>query len=412
MSLRFGRLTRPAVRSLETGQRISEHGITAEKQTNGDVRYTVNVMVDGQRVHRVVGRESEGVTREQAERYIEKVRTEAREGRLDLPKGRKLHRSVAEAGPEYLRKMEESGGKDLANKRRHLEQHLIPYFGSTRLDKITEFELRKYRKHKKEQGLADASINRHMATLLHMLNRAASKDWGWIRPEAKPPIPKVKEARKKINILNDAQAERLMKAALADQDGHAWLFVLFGLNAAMRHSEILQRRYDEIDWHHCRIWINKAKAGEREQPVTPSLRDALQRQREMEADPEGWIFPSKTKNAKTPHRQSMAKQFERIVKRAGLIRGQCTPHTMRHTAITRLVKAGIDLATIKAISGHKTLSMILHYTHVHGVHVDDAISVLDTGFPGDITPELHTAPEAGPTRSHFALAVSDGNSAA
>jgi integrase len=170
---------------------------------------------------------------------------------------------------------------------------------------------------------------------------------------------------------------------------------MFGLNAAMRHGEILQRRYDEVDWDHCRLWINRAKAGEREQPITPSLRDALLRQREMDPDPDGWIFPSKTKGAKTPYRQSMAKQFERVVRRAGLIPGQCTPHIMRHTAIKQLVKAGVDFATIKAISGHKTLAMILHYSHVHGVHVDDAISVLDTGFPASITPELHTAQNAG-----------------
>jgi integrase len=391
MALRFQRLTRPAIRAMELGQRIAEHGISAEKQSNGDVRYSINVMVDGQRIHRVVGRESEGVTREQAERYIEKVRTEAREGRLDLPKGRKLHRSVAEAATEYLSKLEESGGKDVANKRRHLDQHLVPYFGTTRLDKITDFELRKYRKKKQADGMADASVNRHMSTLLHMLNRAASKDWGWIRPDSKPAIPRVKEARKKINILSDDQVDRLIQAAMADQDGYVWLFVMFGMNTAMRHSEILQRRYDEVDWDHCRIWINKAKAGEREQPITPSLRDALSRQRDMEDDPDGWIFPSRTKAAGGPHRVAMSKQFQRVVLRAGLVPAQCTPHIMRHTAITRLVKANVDFATIKAISGHKTMAMILHYSHVHGVHVDDAISVLDTGISGAIAPELHMA---------------------
>ena len=390
MALRFQRLTRPAIRALQAGERLQEHGITAERLPNGDARYIVNVMVDGQRIHRVVGRESEGVTREQAERYIEKVRTEAREGRLDLPKGRKLHRSVAEAASEYLTKLEESGGKDVANKRRHLDQHLVPYFGTTRLDKITDFELRKYRKKKLGNGMADASINRHMSTLLHMLNRAASKDWGWIKPESKPAVPKVKEARKRINILSDGQVDRLIHAAMADQDGYVWLFVMFGMNTAMRHSEILQRRYDEVDWEHCRIWINKAKAGEREQPITPSLRDALSRQRDMEADPDGWIFPSRTKAAGGPHRIAMSKQFHRVVLRAGLMPAQCTPHIMRHTAITRLVKANVDFATIKAISGHKTMAMILHYSHVHGVHVDDAISVLDTGISDAVTPESHT----------------------
>ena len=404
MALKFSRLTRPAIRAMELGQRINEHGIIAAKQTNGDIRYSVNVMVDGQRVHRVVGRESEGVTREQAERYIEKVRTEAREGRLDLPKGRKLHRSVAEAATEYLNKLEESGGKDVANKRRHLNQHLVPYFVTTRLDKITDFELRKYRKHKRGLGMADASINRHMSTLLHMLNRAASKDWGWIRPESKPTIQRVKEARKKINILSNEQVDRLINAAMGDQDGYVWLFVLFGLNTAMRHSEILERRYDEIDWDHCRIWINKAKAGEREQPITPSLRDALMRQREMEADQDGWIFPSRNKVARTPHRVSLAKQFARVVLRAGLIPAQCTPHIMRHTAITRLVKANVDFATIKAISGHKTMAMILHYSHVHGAHVDDAISVLDTGNSDALTQELHTvASGAGFKRMRLVL---------
>ena len=62
MTLRFARLTRPAIRKLQAGERITEHGITAERLRDGDVRYSVNVMVDGQRVHRVVGRGSDGVS--------------------------------------------------------------------------------------------------------------------------------------------------------------------------------------------------------------------------------------------------------------------------------------------------------------------------------------------------------------
>ncbi len=85
MALKFTKLTRPGVRSLRLGEKISEHGIVAERRANGDVRFSVSIMVDRERIHRVVGRESEGVTREQAERLIERLRTEAREGRLQLP---------------------------------------------------------------------------------------------------------------------------------------------------------------------------------------------------------------------------------------------------------------------------------------------------------------------------------------
>ena len=66
MALKFSKLTRPNIRKLAEGKKIMEHGITFERFTNGDGRYTVNIMVDGQRVHRVIGRESEGVTRKQA----------------------------------------------------------------------------------------------------------------------------------------------------------------------------------------------------------------------------------------------------------------------------------------------------------------------------------------------------------
>lgn len=142
MALRFQRLTRPAIRGMVVGERINEHGISVEKQANGDVRYSVNVMVEGQRIHRVVGRSSEGVTREQAERLIETLRTRAREGRLDLPKGRKTHRSFAEAADEYLTRLEESGGKNLGPKTMHLRNHLKPYFGTQRLDQLKESTLR------------------------------------------------------------------------------------------------------------------------------------------------------------------------------------------------------------------------------------------------------------------------------
>jgi hypothetical protein len=54
---------------------------------------------------------------------------------------------------------------------------------------------------------------------------------------------------------------------------------------------------------------------------------------------------------------------------------------MRHTAITKLVQAGVDLPTIKRISGHKTMKMVERYTHVHGKHIDAGIAVLGRALP-------------------------------
>ena len=70
------------IRQLGTGQAINEHGITVERLANGDLRYSVNIMVDGRRIHRVIGRESDGVTRTQAEEFIERARSKARDDQL------------------------------------------------------------------------------------------------------------------------------------------------------------------------------------------------------------------------------------------------------------------------------------------------------------------------------------------
>ena len=93
----------------------------------------------------------------------------------------------------------------------------------------------------------------------------------------------------------------------------------------------------------------------------------------------------------------MGKPFRRAATVAGLDPNVVTPHVMRHTAITRLVQAGVDLPTIQKISGHKTLAMVLRYTHVHGQHIDRAISAIGTPIPepdankttGTTTQELH-----------------------
>lgn len=384
MSIRFSKLTRPAIKALASGQSLSEHGIIAKRLANGDTAYSVNVMVDGQRIHRAIGRSSDGVTRQQAEDAIEAFRTKAREGRLDLPSGRKLHRTFSEAADEYIRRLEETDGKNVPIKKRQLRLYLKPAFGTERLDNISEFDLRKYRKERKTAGATAATVNREMATLSHFLRSAA--DWKWIKRDDVPPIPMEKEPRKSITILTDEQSEHLLKAAMADQDGHVWLFVAFGLNAAMRHREILKVRYDQIDFANRRIFIPDAKAGEREQPITAALVEALRKQRKTETDKDGWVFPTKNaKQSKAGHRTNMARPFLRSVVRADLDPDKVTPHTMRHTAVTRLVKAKVDLPTIQRISGHKTLAMVLRYTHVHGDHIDVAIGAINTPVPDAIT---------------------------
>lgn len=108
----------------------------------------------------------------------------------------------------------------------------------------------------------------------------------------------------------------------------------------------------------------------------------------------------------------MRATFARVVQRAGLDPKACTPHVMRHTAITRLVQAGADLPTIKRISGHKTTAMVEHYTHIFGDHINGAMAALDIGVPAAVTQELHTPAPAADLAGNVISDISGTRSAA
>lgn len=400
MSLRFSRLDRLTIRKLRAAEKITEHGITAERLADGDLRYSIGVMVDGKRVHRVIGRDSEGVTRTQCEKFIDQARTDARWDRLSLPKGRKLALTFAAAGAEYLKRLEQGDGKNIPIKARQLRMYLIPFFGSMRLDGITTFTIEKYKRRRHDAGAAAATINRELATLSHIFSKAV--EWRWLDHVPAQP-KKLAESSGRIIALTDEECEALVAAAIGSADPDLWLFVVFGLNTAMRHAEILAARWDQLDLARRRLFIPDAKAGEREQPITPELAELLKKECEMRDDREGWIFPSPHSDSGTGHRVRMDRPFRDAVTRAGLDPETVTPHVMRHTAITRLVEAGVDLPTVQRISGHKTLAMVLRYAHVHGRHIDEAIRALGRTVPRQVenkaadkvTRELHTRTKWG-----------------
>ncbi len=386
MARTFARLTRPAIRALAIGGRITEHGIIAERLKNGDVRYAVDIVCDGQRIHRVVGRESDGVTRAQAETLIEQARTDARAGRLNLPKGRKVASSFNEAAVSYVDRLRKSGGKNIARKQSQLEMHLRPHFGSTRIDKVTDFAVKGYRKARRDAKAADATINRELATLSHMLRSAAR--WGWIRRDDVPTIEKAREGQGRIVSLSAKQCGALLSAAVADEDTDLWIFVAIGLGTGMRHSEMLAIEWAHIDFARRRIFVPLAKAGSRDQPIPADLTDRLAAEHQQRDDAEKFVFPARGRATKTGHRTCFAVSFRRAAVAAGLDDKTITPHVMRHTAVTRLVRAGADIPTIMKISGHKTVAMVLRYTHVDSVHIDAAASALEMDFPCTTHPEV------------------------
>ncbi len=49
-------------------------------------------------------------------------------------------------------------------------------------------------------------------------------------------------------------------------------------------------------------------------------------------------------------------------------------HDLRHEAISRLVESGLSDQQVTAISGHRSMQMLMRYTHLRG---EDLVETLD-----------------------------------
>ena len=200
-------------------------------------------------------------------------------------------------------------------------------------------------------------------------------EWGWT--DRRPKIKRLPENSGRIVYLTTEQAARLVEAAKADANEVVYPFIVIGLETSMRKSEILSIRRENIDLERRVIYIPKAKAGAREQPITKHLAEFLAGYLAVEtASP--WLFPSLA--AKAGRVMDVKKSYRRVVKAAGLDPKQIVRHTLRHTAITHLVQSGVDLPTVKRISGHKTLSMVEKYAHQNGEHIQAAMDKLEERY--------------------------------
>jgi len=208
-----------------------------------------------------------------------------------------------------------------------LNQHLIPFFKNKPLSGIHTFDVERYKKARLETGAAPGTINRELAALSHLLNKAL--EWRWL--DSKPAIIKrLKENLGRITYLTSEQAANLIRESQKDQNPHIYPFIVIGLGTGMRRMEILSIRLKDIALEHKTIHIRNSKTGARSQPMTKELTEFLWGYMEAAEPGQEWLFPSI--GSRTGHVVAIEKAFKRVVTNAGMDPAQVVRHTLRHTA--------------------------------------------------------------------------------
>ena len=154
--------------------------------------------------------------------------------------------------------------------------------------------------------------------------------------------------------LTGAEVDRLIDAAKANRWGHRdATMILVAFRHGLRSSELVDLRWDQIDFSHAVLHVRRAKKGT---PAThPVVGDEMRALRKLqrEQDPKSpFVFTSERGSPFT------TAGFARMVERAGVeakLGFPAHPHMLRHACGFALANKGHDTRALQAYLGHRNI---------------------------------------------------------
>jgi integrase/recombinase XerD len=171
-------------------------------------------------------------------------------------------------------------------------------------------------------------------------------------------------------VLDDQAVRLLLEAPDPGQDSHALrdralLILLYA--TGMRASELGNLKTTDVNFNLGIVRVLGKGAKERIVPVADEalagLREYIQQYRPvLQRDAETkTLFLSRTGRGLS--REDIYRIVRKYVRRAAL-RGNVTPHTLRHCFATQLLANGADLRSVQEMLGHADIATTQVYTHV------------------------------------------------
>jgi len=230
-------------------------------------------------------------------------------------------------------------------------------------------------------GLAPATVRRRVygvSALFRHLSRLGLVDRnpvdGVILPKRRDP---------EITVPSSDHCRRLV-AACANPSERALMlmFVTLGL----RRAELLALKVSDLSADLREVRVVGKGSRVRVLPIPEQTRAALREHLGAceEADQPRPLFPNRAGRPMTE--TTIRRLFERLKRRAGLQNSPLTLHGLRHGCASQLVASGVDVVTVQALLGHRSLDSTMRYLHTTDLRKRDAVEALPDYSTAAVTP--------------------------
>ena len=242
----------------------------------------------------------------------------------------------------------------------------LEYNKNTNINNITNKELKNYIKYLNDNNLNEKSISRNISTLKSFYKFLIINKYTKENPSDMLYIPKIQ--KNLPNTLSEDEIEKLLNINLKDNFSYrnkAMLELMYG--SGLRVSELINLKLQDVDLNDDIVRTFGKGSKERVVPIGDYAKEYLEkyiyeyRSSMLKKENNEYIFLNN--HGKQMTRQGFFKIVKNIAKENGINRS-FSPHTLRHSFASHLLKYGADLRTIQELLGHSDISTTQIYTHI------------------------------------------------
>ena len=227
----------------------------------------------------------------------------------------------------------------------------------------------------RDRNLSQKTISTRVISVKAFTRWLLAEEWLPKDPLARLKVPKVDDKPK--DTLSPDDIDTLLKACDRGTPtgcrDFAMLLLLF--STGLRASELVGLQQTDIDWDTGLITVRRGKGGKyRVLPLGAKVGKALDRYLSHPKRPEsrGAVFLTNTGDPAAY--KTLQGALIRLEERTGI---HANAHRFRHSAAIQYLRGGGQVQNLRAMLGHSTLEMSLHYARVAGVDLTEAHMTAD-----------------------------------
>lgn len=230
-----------------------------------------------------------------------------------------------------------------------------------------------------DKGNSAVARGRKLAVLKSFFKYLTAESKVKTNPTTQVRMPKIQQ--KEPSYLTEQEYKRLLKTVKNNatryfkQRDTAIITMLLG--TGLRLNELVEMNIGDVNFDDNTIKATRKGNQERILPVNEEVLVAIQRYlktRENTSSQEPLFMSKRNRRIDTASVWHLVKKY---LRQAQIEKDKLSPHTLRHTFATTLLKQGENLLTIKQLLSHKNLRTTERYLHINGEDLKAAVGKIN-----------------------------------